>query len=83
MKNRNTYQAVAGTLASNKLLPSFMDATIIWESLAGAFIFAAGNMLFFEIRNFLRTYLDKFKSLQDPPDFECGSQPHKDSSGKK
>jgi hypothetical protein len=52
-----------------------MDATIIWESLAGAFIFAAGSMLFFEIRSFLRTYLNKFQSLQDPQDFNSSELP--------
>jgi hypothetical protein len=51
--------------------------TIINEILAGAFIFAAANIVFFEVRSFLRTYLNKFKSLQDPQDFE-GSEPPND-----
>jgi hypothetical protein len=79
-KELNTYQIVAGTLASNKLLPDFMDTTIIWESLAGTLIFAAANILFFEIRRLLRTYLNKFKSLQDPQEFENNPQLDKGSS---
>jgi hypothetical protein len=70
---------VIGGLASNKLLPGFMDTTIN-EILAAAFIFAAANMLFFEARKFLKNYLNQFKSLQDPQDFENGRLPHEDSS---
>ena len=66
-------------LAGNKLLPGVMDTTIIWEGVIGALIFAIGSILFFEIRRFLRTYINKFKSLQDPPDFESNRLPDKGS----
>jgi hypothetical protein len=71
--------SVIGGLASNKLLPGFMDTTIN-EILAAAFIFAAANMLFFEARKFLRNYLNQFKSLHDPQDCENSQMPHEGSS---
>ena len=49
-------------------MPEFMDTMMMWEILTGILIFAAANMVYFEIRRliqFLRTHFNKSKSAQD------------------